>query len=398
MVEMAGLMNRLLEDPDSDVVVMPQIQRLSESLPAGPTKGALESSVEAMTHLRAWLRQLQARQRLTTRFSDITSRLSRVDGLEPLMQSLAEEARRMLDAPLARLDAYAPLLLGSEDDGIRTCSGEFISRLPQIDFRLAQGVAGQAIKAMAPVNVSDVMRLPGGGLDGELEQQARVEGLHGLVLVPLLSESQFCGMLMVGDRMVRQWTPMDIEALQHLATVSVRAIGRAARADAAQHALRALHERHRQMRLSQDRREAPVSADPGADVTLFAPMADEVAEPVERLLHGVGSPLKQSFSRDVAGPLFKADQTRGTSLALTLLTYMDHGHNARAAARVLGVHVNTLHNRLETIQGLMPGWSLPGKSLEVHLALRLQPEVFEAARRLNQLTAPPQGPGPADAG
>ena len=123
-----------------------------------------------------------------------------------------------------------------------------------------------------------------------------------------------------------------------------------------------------------------------------------MSEPVERLLHGVGSPLKQSFSRDVAGPLFKADQTRGTSLALTLLTYMDHGHNARAAARVLGVHVNTLHNRLETIQGLMPGWSLPGKSLEVHLALRLQPEVFEAARRLNQLTAPPQGPGPADAG
>lgn len=385
MVEMAGLMSRLLEDPDSDAVVMPQILKLSEALPAGPTKGALESSVEAMNRLRAWLRQLQARQRLNTRFSDITSRLSRIEGLDALMQSLAEEARRMLDAPLARLDAFPPLLLGSQETSVSACSGEFISRLPHVSLRAPDGLAGHAARATAPIVINEILRAPVWNLEAELEQQARIEGLHGLVLVPLLSEGQSCGLLMVADRMARQWTPMDIEALQHLTTVAVRAIGRAARADAAQHALRALHERHRQMRLMQDRRElhpAEVLAPFNPSSVGLADGATPLRGPIARLVESWPPAQRDVYVHEQIGPLLKADLTRGTALALTLLTYMDHGHNARAAARVLGVHVNTLHNRLESIGGLLPGWSLPGRGLEVHLALWLSPDVQRAASRL----------------
>ena len=65
-----------------------------------------------MSRLRGWLTQLQTRQRLSTRLSEISSRLSRADDLQRLMQALADEARTMLDAPLARLSVQRPLEIG----------------------------------------------------------------------------------------------------------------------------------------------------------------------------------------------------------------------------------------------------------------------------------------------
>lgn len=71
------------------------------------------------------------------------------------------------------------------------------------------------------------------------------------------------------------------------------------------------------------------------------------------------------------GPLLAQDRVRGTRLAESLLAYLDLGHNAKAAAARLGVHVNTLNNRLSAAAALLDPWPLPGRGLEVHLALRL---------------------------
>jgi DNA-binding PucR family transcriptional regulator len=71
------------------------------------------------------------------------------------------------------------------------------------------------------------------------------------------------------------------------------------------------------------------------------------------------------------GPLLAHDRARGTWLALSLLTYFDNGHSAKVAAGRLGVHVNTLNNRLATATTLLGPWDPPGRGLALHLALRL---------------------------
>ena len=71
------------------------------------------------------------------------------------------------------------------------------------------------------------------------------------------------------------------------------------------------------------------------------------------------------------GPLLARDRARGTRLSESLLVYLDLGHNAKAAAHQLGVHVNTLNNRLTAATALLEPLQLPGCGLEVHLALRL---------------------------
>lgn len=58
-------------------------------------------------------------------------------------------------------------------------------------------------------------------------------------------------------------------------------------------------------------------------------------------------------------------------LKRTLLCYFDCQHSIKLAATKLGVHVNTMRQRLETLHELTGGWDDPVKALELHVALRL---------------------------
>ncbi|MDY7579176.1 GAF domain-containing protein [Herbaspirillum sp. RTI4] len=78
-----------------------------------------------------------------------------------------------------------------------------------------------------------------------------------------------------------------------------------------------------------------------------------------------------AFLSAMLGKLYHADKQRRTELARTLLTYLDKGHNARAAASALGVHINTFRQRLEAIDALIGNWNEAGRALEIHVALRL---------------------------
>ena len=77
------------------------------------------------------------------------------------------------------------------------------------------------------------------------------------------------------------------------------------------------------------------------------------------------------FLKATVGKLLDYDRKRSCSLAETILCYLDNGHNARRTAAKLGIHVNTLRQRFETIEKLLGGWSENNRALEIHLALRL---------------------------
>ncbi|WP_454690250.1 helix-turn-helix domain-containing protein [Achromobacter aloeverae] len=72
------------------------------------------------------------------------------------------------------------------------------------------------------------------------------------------------------------------------------------------------------------------------------------------------------------GPLIDHDRRRGTELAATLLAYLDNRQNASLTATRLGIHVNTMRQRLTSVGMLIGGaWSETHRALEIHLALRL---------------------------
>ena len=77
------------------------------------------------------------------------------------------------------------------------------------------------------------------------------------------------------------------------------------------------------------------------------------------------------FIEATVGDLVRHDQRRGTDLAGTLLAYLEHAQNAKSTADSLQIHVNTLRQRLETIDDLLSGWRHGGRFLELHVALRM---------------------------
>ena len=66
-----------------------------------------------------------------------------------------------------------------------------------------------------------------------------------------------------------------------------------------------------------------------------------------------------------------AIRVKKTQLKKTLLCYIDSEHNIVRTAELLGVHVNTVRQRLDTLREITGGWDDPIAALELHVALRL---------------------------
>ena len=74
---------------------------------------------------------------------------------------------------------------------------------------------------------------------------------------------------------------------------------------------------------------------------------------IDDFLQQAGSTLDLSaFADPVVQRILAHDQAEGTQLAQTLDAYLRCANNAQAAARMLGVHKNTMYARLERIQQL----------------------------------------------
>jgi DNA-binding PucR family transcriptional regulator len=89
------------------------------------------------------------------------------------------------------------------------------------------------------------------------------------------------------------------------------------------------------------------------------------------LLVGEGRDVR-SFVTATLGPVLEYDARRRTDLVATLTAYFRGGGSPARAAEALGVHVNTVTQRLDRVGRLLgKDWSTPERALEVQLALRL---------------------------
>ena len=79
-----------------------------------------------------------------------------------------------------------------------------------------------------------------------------------------------------------------------------------------------------------------------------------------------------AFLQATIGTLIAHDRRRGSDLAGTLLHYFDHNQNAKQVAQRVGIHVNTVRQRLASIEDLVGHWgNSASRALEIHIALRL---------------------------
>jgi hypothetical protein len=77
------------------------------------------------------------------------------------------------------------------------------------------------------------------------------------------------------------------------------------------------------------------------------------------------------YMEQILAPIDERDPRQKTQLKKTLLCYIDSQYNIARTAEILGVHVNTVRQRLGTLREITGGWDDPIAALELHMALRL---------------------------
>lgn len=90
------------------------------------------------------------------------------------------------------------------------------------------------------------------------------------------------------------------------------------------------------------------------------------------LSHAGRADVEATFTRTL-GAVAEAERRSGVPLLETMRVFLDHGRSPRAAAGALGVHVNTVYQRIDTIDRLIGGqWREPGPAVDAHMLLRLR--------------------------
>ncbi|WP_395403395.1 helix-turn-helix domain-containing protein [Arthrobacter sp. UC242_113] len=90
------------------------------------------------------------------------------------------------------------------------------------------------------------------------------------------------------------------------------------------------------------------------------------------LLGAMESPFAAQLLAAQLGPLLDYDRRRGTQLVPTAWTFLENDGSTAAAANALHIHTNTLRQRLDRIDNVLgESWRRGGRSLDVHVALRL---------------------------
>lgn len=92
------------------------------------------------------------------------------------------------------------------------------------------------------------------------------------------------------------------------------------------------------------------------------------------LLHPTGRAELSAQFDALLGDVAREQERRGMPLLATLKTYLDQGRRAAPTAKLLGVHVNTLYQRLGILDAVLgPGWREPPRAVDLQILLRVVP-------------------------
>ncbi len=77
------------------------------------------------------------------------------------------------------------------------------------------------------------------------------------------------------------------------------------------------------------------------------------------------------YAEEILAPIERRAPRQKAELKRTLLCFFDSQYSIRRVADALGLHINTVRQRLDTLREATGGWDDPVRALELHVALRL---------------------------
>ncbi|HWC36211.1 MAG TPA: GAF domain-containing protein [Mycobacteriales bacterium] len=183
-------------------------------------RAEVEQAAGLAIRLHGQLREHRQRVAELGALHDLTVRLSGVRNLDALLQDIVTEARRLLDVDVAYLAMREP------DDSlhIRVTDGSLGPHLRGVVIPAHAGLAGRVVDSGSPVSSTDYLSDADLHHVEDVDKIARVENLRTIAGVPMRLRADIIGVLMIGERDVRQPSANELSLLGSLASFAALAI------------------------------------------------------------------------------------------------------------------------------------------------------------------------------
>jgi GAF domain-containing protein/CheY-like chemotaxis protein/anti-sigma regulatory factor (Ser/Thr protein kinase) len=175
-------------------------------------------AASAIANARLHANSVRARREAEV-LADLTGDISASLDLDTVLQRVADAAKELCEADLARIALYQEEARGLR---FRYAAGTAYREYGDMVIRPGQGVGGQVLLTGRPYRTNDYMNDP--VISKDFEEAVRVDGLRAVMGVPIAIDGQMRGVIFVDNRNERPFTDRDEAILVRLADHAAIAI------------------------------------------------------------------------------------------------------------------------------------------------------------------------------
>ncbi len=267
---------------------------------AGELPPSMGADLEIALRLQENFENKRKRERELSALYETARDLSALRNTDQVLQAIVQRARQLVGSDIAYLSAADD---ERNDFYVKATEGVVSQDFARIRVPREIGVCGSVARTRRPFYSSNYSSDAAFAHDPSIDQATRGEGVVSILGIPLEVDSQVIGVLFVGDRYVRSYTPHEMAVLSSLGTFAALAIENARLFEEARRALQAAKDANAALKIQADEVESAAAAHEHlTELVARGGTLDDLARRVGNLLNGQAAVLDDRM-KPISGKL-----------------------------------------------------------------------------------------------
>ncbi len=267
---------------------------------AGLMPPAMVADVEVALRLHVSFQNKGQREKELSALYDTARDLSALRNTDQVLQAIVQRARQLIGSDIAYLSAVDR---ERNDFYVRATEGVFSQGFTRIRVPRDVGVCGSVARLRRPFYSNNYAADAAFAHDPSIDEATRGEGVVSILGIPLEIDAHVIGVLFVGERYVRSYTPHEIAVLWSLGTFAALAIENARLLEEARRALEAARDANAALKAkADDIEDAAAAHERLTELVARGGTLDDLARLVSGILHGEAAILDERL-KPISGSL-----------------------------------------------------------------------------------------------
>lgn len=247
----------LLDSNDASLELEKLGAEIRHRVQAGDLPASMNADVDIALRLQENFESKRKRERELSALYETARDLSALRNTDQVLQAIVQRARQLAGSDIAYLSAADD---ERNDFYVRATEGVVSQDFARIRVPRDIGVCGSVARSRRPFYSSNYASDAAFAHDPSIDEATRGEGVQSILGIPLEVDSKVIGVLFVGDRYVRSYTPQEMAVLASLGTFAALAIENARLFEEARRALQAARDANTALRAQAEEVESAAAA------------------------------------------------------------------------------------------------------------------------------------------